>query len=47
MIFPSWTLSAPSIEDIVVCTAETEDLVSPETDTIQFSSVFHSEYNMP
>ncbi len=47
MIFPSWTLSAPSIEDIVVCTAETEDLVSPETDKIQFSSVFHSEYNMP
>lgn len=47
MIFPSWTLSTPSIEDIVVCTAGTEDLGSPETDTIRFSSVSHSEYNMP
>lgn len=47
MISPGWTLSAPSVEDIVVCIAGTEDSGSPETDTIQFSSVSHSEYNMP
>lgn len=47
MISPGWTLSAPSIGNIVVRTAGTEDLASPETDMIHFSSVSHPEYNNP
>lgn len=31
MISPGWTLCVPSVGVIVVCTAGTEDLASPET----------------